>query len=119
MKYAKEEIEIFKRVLADYKELKKEIDKRIKKGYDIEELLRYIEHLNSCEITNVDLTSNFKYIDFNYCDMVCSIIECEKDNIPLKLQETVEVWNDKEDCYIIEDWLSMNEIEKTIKEGYM
>lgn len=119
MKFSNEELEIFKRVLKDYKILEKDINERIKKGYDIEELLRYIEHLSACEITNCNIKSDFKYIDFNYYDMVCSIIECEKDNIPLKLQETVEVWNDKEDCYIVEDWLSMKEIEKVIKRGVL
>ena len=97
MKYTKNEIEIFKRVIRDYKIIKRDIDKRIEKGYTIEDLCNYIEHLSACNITNVELLGEFKYIDFNYCDMCISILE--HNNVPY-LGDTIEVWNDKEDYYI-------------------
>jgi hypothetical protein len=116
VKYTKNEIEIFKRVIRDYKTIKRDIDKRIKKGYTINDLYDYIRHLNSCNITNVELEDNeiYKYIDFNYCDMCLSIYE--QDNIGLYLGETLEVWNDKE-LYYIGVYNNIREIEEILKES--
>ena len=120
MEYTLEEIEILKRVVKDYEELEKEIDKRIRKGATIDNLLDYIRHLSACDITNCELKSeisyiDYEYIDFNYCDMTCSIIQNEKDNIPLHLSNCVEVWNDKEG-YLMLETETIENIRKIIKE---
>ena len=112
MKYTKNEIEIFKRVIRDYKIIKRDIDKRIKKGYTLEDLCNYVEHLSACNITNVELLDDFKYVDFNYCDMCVSILEDTKGK-PY-LGDTIEVWNDKENYYI-GTYNNIKEIEELIK----
>lgn len=92
IKYNKEEMEILERVYNDYNIIKKDIDDRIKKGYDIENLLNYIRHLSSCSTTNINLDDDLKYVDFNYCDMCLSIYE---DKNKTYLGEDIEIWNDK------------------------
>ena len=106
--FSEKDIEIFKRVIKDYETLKKEVDDRIKKGYTLENLSDYIRHLNSCNITNVDL----KYIDFNYCDMCISIYQDNREDRPY-LGDTIEVWNDEEVGYI-GTFNNINEIKKIV-----
>lgn len=111
MDYTKTDIEIFKRVIRDYKIIKKDIDERIKKGYTIELLLDYIHHLSGCNITNVEFLDDFQYIDFNYCDMCISILQ--HGDTPY-LGDTIEVWNDKEN-YFIGTYNNVKEIEDIIE----
>ena len=113
MKYTKDEIDIFKCVIRDYKRLKEDIDEKIKNGYTIENLYDYIRHLASCDITNCDLNDDYKYIDFNYCDMCVSILK--HGNSGVYLGESLETWNDK-GCYYIGTFNSIRELEKIIKE---
>ena len=114
IKYTKDEIEVFKRVIRDYNIIKEHIDKRIKKGCTMEDLLGYIRHLSSCDITNYDLSDRaYKYIDFNYCDMCISILE--HDTSGVYLGESLEIWNDKEFDYI-GTFNNTRELEKIIKE---
>lgn len=112
IKYTDTEIEIFKRVITDYKELKKEVDDRIKKGYNYEMLLDYIRHLSSCDITNYEINN---YFDFNYCDM-CISIYSDDDGNNCYLGDIIEVWNDKE-SYYIGTFSNVNEIKKVVLEN--
>ena len=112
MKYSIQEKAIMENVIRDYNILKKDIDDKIKKGYTINDLYDYIRHLSSCNITNIDLNDDFKYIDFNYCDMCISIIQ---DNDMLYLGDTIEIWNDKE-LYYIGTFNNVRELEKILKE---
>lgn len=113
MEYTKEDLDIFKRVINDYKELKNEIDKRIAKGYTMENLLDYVRHLASCDITNYDLISDYKYIDINYCDMTVSILE---ENNKCFLGDSLEVWNNVHNYYI-GLFNSIRELESILKES--
>jgi hypothetical protein len=115
MDFTLEEIEIMKRAVKDYELLEKNINERVKQGATIEDLLYIIRHLVCCDITNCDLTSDFKYIDFNYYDMTCSIVEDKTQNIPLHLSKSVELWNDKEN-YMFADYETIDNIIKIIKE---
>ena len=109
-KYNDKEISIFRRVISDYDLLKKEIDERIEKGYNLENLHDYIRHLSSCSISSYEEN---EYIDFYYCDMLVSIYN---DNNELYLGDTIEIWND-EDMYHIEVFNNIKEIKEAIKYG--
>lgn len=101
-----EEVEILKRVVSDYKTIKRDIEDRVEKGYNFENMLDYIRHLSSCSITN----TGEDYFDFNYCDMCISIY---KDKESCYLGDTIEVWNDKELEYL-NTYNNINEIEKEL-----
>lgn len=107
-KYNDKEISIFRRVISDYDLLKKEIDERIEKGYNLENLHDYIRHLSSCSISNYEEN---EYIDFYYCDMLVSIYN---DNNELYLGDTIEIWND-EDMYYIGVFNNIKEIKEAIR----
>lgn len=128
--YTKEEIEIFKKAIKDYRIIEKDINDRIEKGYKIEDLYDYIRHLSSCNITNYNFENNCdKYFDFNYCDMCLRIYggvnytkiidrlngieNNEKDEVCC-LGDLIEVWNDKEG-YLI-DYTSIKDLEQVVKE---
>lgn len=117
MSYSKEDLEILKRSIEEYKIIKEEIDERIKGGYTLENLLDYIRHLSTCNITNYDLEDeNFKYIDFNYADLTCSILQHnDKNNDKPYLGESIEVWNDKS-YHFIGTFNNIREIEDILKE---
>ncbi len=122
MEFTLEEIDIFKRVVKDYELLEKEINDRISKGATIENLLDYIRHLSSCNITNCELKSeydtDYEYIDFNYCDMTCSIIQDTENNLPLQLSKNVEVWDDKKG-FLLDEYTTIDELKEIIeKERY-
>ena len=115
MEFTLEDIEIFKRVVKDYELLEKDINDKINKGYDISDLYDYIRHLASCYITCYeDNYDDYSCIDFNYCDMCCTICEDKTSNIKLHLSKSVDVWNDKE-LYTIGTF-EIDEIIKIIKE---
>lgn len=98
-KYNKDDIEIFKRAIKDYNELKIIIDTLIKGGYTIEDLYDFVgTKLSETDITNYEDLDDFKYIDFNYKDMCVSILK--HDNNGIYLGETIEIWNDKKFEYI-------------------
>lgn len=109
--YNKTDIEIMKRVVKDYKQLKKEIDERIKKGYKFENILDYIRHLSSCTLINVEE----EFFDFNYCDMTLSVYKDLRDNENnCYLGDSIGVWNDK-DLYHIDTFNYVEDIEKEIE----
>lgn len=108
--YNKKEIEIFKRVVEDYKKIKSEIETRINNGYTFENLVDYIRHLANCNITNYGRLEGRNYVDFNYNDMCITIIETNH----LFLNDYIEVWNDEE-TYYIGTFSSVEELENIIK----
>lgn len=108
--YNKKEIEIFKRVVRDYKQMKSEIETRINNGYTFENLVDYIRHLANCNITNYGGLEGRNYVDFNYNDMCITIIETNH----LFLNDYIEVWNDEE-TYYIGTFSSVEELENIIK----
>lgn len=101
-----EEVEILKRVVRDYKTIKKDIEDRVEKGYNFENMLDYIRHLSSCDITN----TGEDYFDFNYCDMCISVY---KDKESCYLGDIIEVWNDR-DLEYLNTYNNISEIEKEL-----
>lgn len=116
MKYNDEELEIIKRAIKDYDLLEKEINDRINKGYTISDLHDYLRHLASCDVISYeDNYEDYSYIDFNYCDMACSICEDVSCNNKLHLSKSIELWNDKE-LYVISEDADIDELKNMLKE---
>ena len=113
MIYNEHELKIFRDIINDYNTLKKEIDKRVENGYTIDSLFDYIRHLSACSINSYELDSeDFKYIDFYYGDMTCSIVQ---ENNKAYLGRSVEVWDDKNDAFLGSFYIE--EIEYIINKG--
>lgn len=106
--YTEYEIEILKRVVADYNSLAKEVREKINNGATYEDLREYIKSLDNCDLTNQEE----EYTDFNYKDMTLSIYNDEV--FGLYLGETIEVWNDKEYAYL-DCFDNVGQIEKEIE----
>lgn len=114
MKYTKEDIEIIKDAIKQYEYLDRNITHEIMSGATMKHLIHYVEdEFDDVEITNCDLKSDYKYIDFNYGNITCSIVESY--NLPTTLSRTIEVWNDK-GLYIIDDCVTIEELKKIIEE---
>ena len=109
-----EELEIFKRVVRDYRKMEKELNDRVEQGYRIQELYDYIRHLSTCYITNYHIENydDTNYIDFDYNDMCVSIYENKEGKC--YLSNDIKVWNDKEG-YLI-DYTSIKNLEQLVKE---
>ena len=105
--YTENEIEILKRVVIDYENIKNEINNKIQNGINYKDLQTYIESLDTCNFTNVCE----KYTDFNYKDMTISIYNDEND---LYLGDTIEVYNDKEIC-LLDTFNNIEEIKNEIE----
>lgn len=117
MKYTKDEIDIMKQALIEYDYLARQIKHEIKEGATMRHLLHYLQNefsQNDIEITNCDLKSTFKYIDFNYGTLNCSILE--SDTLPVTFSNYVEVWNDKATELLFEN-IKINELKKIVKES--
>ena len=116
MEYNNEELEIIKRAVEDYDLLEKEINKRIDNGDTISDLYDYLRHLASCDITYYeDNYEDYSCIDFNYCDMSCTICEDVLCGTQLHLSKSVELWNDKE-LYVISEDADIDELKNMLKE---
>lgn len=111
MKYTKKEVKIFRRVVKDYANVKKVIDKKVAQGYTWQRLYDYLWGKPCFQITNKTFSDDVDYIDFNYKDMCLSLY---KNNDIIYLGASIEVWND-EDLYCIDTFNSINDIKKVIK----
>ena len=114
MTFTKEEIEIMKQAVKEYNYISRYINYEIKNGASMEQLLEYVVDEFDADITNYDLLSDYKYIDFNYGCMNCSIIQSKE--LPTHLSDTIELWND-EDNYMITSSITIKEIKQIIKEN--
>ena len=102
MKFNDEEKKIIKNSIEDYDALKEEINDRIAEGQDIEDLYNYIRHLSCVDITNYELNDDYKYVDFNYYALTCTLLEDLSRNIETNLSNYVSIWNDKTNEVIVE-----------------
>lgn len=114
--YTKKEVKIFRRVVKDYANVKKIIDKKVAQGYTWQRLYDYLWGKPCFQITNKYFGEDVSYIDFNYKDMCLSIYRDGYDDISGKiyLGDTIEVWND-EDLYYIDTFNNIKEIKNIIK----
>lgn len=114
MSFTKEELDIMKDAIKEYEYLERNINHEIKEGASMEQLLDYINDNFNIDITNVDFEQTFKYIDFNYENINCSIVQ--SDTIPTTLCKAIEVWNDK-DLYLIFENINIDELRKIVEEN--
>ena len=115
MEYSKEDIKVFKKVVKDYKSIKKLIDSKIKEDYSMEDLYDYLRHISGVYITNYELYNDpevdNEYIDFEYGNFIATII---RDYNHIYLGETIDVY-DKMD--FIDTFNNTRELEDIIKES--
>lgn len=114
MKFSKEELDIIKEAIKEYEYLERNINHEIKEGASMEQLLDYVSNNFDIDITNCDLKSDYKYIDFNYGNINCSIIS--SNETPTTFSKSLEVWNDK-GLYIISEFVTIDELKDIVKEG--
>ena len=114
MKFNAKEIKILKNALREYDYLETNINHAIKDGHNIKLMLDYLTDNFDVDIANCDFRSDFKYIDFNYGTLSCSVLESSK--MPTTFSKYISVWND-EDMYTIVDFIHIDTLEKFIKEN--
>lgn len=112
--FSKEEIDIMKDAVKEYDFLARYINNEIKNGASMEQLLDYVETEFDDDITNYDLGSNFKYIDFIYGNISCSIVQ--NDRIPTTLCRAIGIYNMNTQEYIFEN-INIDEVKKIIEES--
>ena len=111
----KNDMEMIINGINNYQFIKEELTEKIKKGYSLEQLENYIRKLKGTEITGTSDYEDIKYLDFIY-DNVNMYIQEELDN-GIKVSERFEIYNTKEHCYIVEDFLTLKEYEDMLNES--
>lgn len=114
MNFTEEEIKIMKQGIREYNYISRYINYEIKNGASMEELLNYVVDEFDADITNYELVSDYKYIDFNYGCINCTIISTNK--VPAYLSPSIELWND-EDNYMITSSITIKEIKNIVEES--
>lgn len=100
----KRQIDIILKALKDYDFIKEEIESKIKKGYNMQELCDYLGRFKDIDITNFDKSGDYTYIDFLYKDINTYI--SYKENETINVSNTLEIYDSIKQEYIIEDWLT-------------
>lgn len=96
----------------DYNFIKEEIEQRIKKGDNLEELSSFISKFKGTEITNLEDYEEYAYLDFIYQDLnMCVCWELEKGTY---VGKTFEIFDKDNNGYVVEDFLSIEEYEKML-----
>lgn len=106
-----ENIDVCKRAIKDYKDIKLIINTLVKKGANFDFFKNFINELENANTTNVD--DDFEYIDFNYRDMTLTIIY--NDIYGIILADDIELWNDSTGEYIGQ-YNNVGELEKYVKD---
>lgn len=96
----------------DYNFIKEEIEHRIKKGDNLEELSSFISKFKGTEITNLEDYEEYAYLDFIYQDLNMSVCwDLEKGTY---VGKTFEIFDKDNNGYVVEDFLSIEEYEKML-----
>lgn len=104
-----ENIDVCKRAIKDYKDIKLIINTLVEKGANFDFFKNFINELENANTTNVD--DDFEYIDFNYRDMTLTI----SNKCGLYLADDIELWNDEMGEYIGQ-YNNVGELEKYVKD---
>ena len=108
MNFTDRQKELIKISLKDFEYIKNEINYLIEKGRNLSEILDYLREVSGIEIIHFELDNkDFRYIDFNYYNIDNSVIEDNKKG--LRVQETIEIYDNVNQEYLIEDWLTKEE----------
>ena len=105
--------EIVKKALKDYDFIKEELENKIKKGYDLNELSKFLCRFKDIEITNLEIYDDIGYLDFLYNDINTSAIY-NADKKTIKVSETMEIYDKVKYEYIVEDFLTKEEYIKML-----
>lgn len=96
----------------DYNFIKEEIEQRIKKVDNLEELSTFIVKFKGTEITNLESYEEYAYLDFIYEDVnMCVCWDLEKGTY---VGKTFEIFDKDNNGYVVEDFLSIEEYEKML-----
>lgn len=96
----------------DYNFIKEEIEQRIKKGDNLEELSSFISKFKGTEITNLEDYGQYAYLDFIYQDLNMSVCwDLEKGTY---VGKSFEIFDKDNHGYVVEDFLSIEEYEKML-----
>lgn len=107
----KRQKELVRKAIEDYNFIKEEIQYQISKGNKLEDLSKFITKFRNVEITNYDeeYTDCTRYLDFNYNNVNTFVFQ-NTDGI-IKVSNTLEIWDNIDERYIIEDWVDLAEYE--------
>ena len=104
--------ELVKKAIEDYKFIKEEIKFRISKDYNLEEISQVLVKFKGITIENLEDYENEAYLDFEY-NNINTCVSWQR-NIGTCVSDTFEIFDDKEMCYIVEDFCTIEEYEKMI-----
>ena len=108
MNFTERQKDLIKTSLKDFEYIKNKINTLIEKGRNLSEILDYLRHIKAIELTNWDLDDkDFRYIDFTYYSIDSSVIEDNEKG--LRMQETIQIYDNVNWEYLIEDWLTKEE----------
>jgi len=99
---------IVKKALEDYDFIKEELDEKIAKDYNLEDLSIYLnKYSKDVEITNLESYNDYAYLDFLYKDLnMCVMWERDKG---IRISATFEIYDKEKKEYIVEDFLTREE----------
>ena len=100
------QIDIVLEGLKNYDFITDEINNKIVKGYNLEEIADFLTRFKDIEITNFDKCNEITYLDFIYKNINTSVIKNENDKVSLKVSNVLEIYDEERQEYIIEDWLT-------------
>lgn len=98
---------IVKQALNDYDFIKEELNEKINKDYNMEDLSIFLTRFKDIEITNFDIYDDFGYLDFIYKDINTCVIWSKDAGI--RVSNTLEIYDKIKMEYIVEDFLTVDE----------
>lgn len=106
------QIKLIKKAIDDYKFIKEEIEFRISKDYNLEEISEILIRFKDITIENLEDCGEEAYLDFEY-NNINTCVAWNKDK-GIYMSNTFEIYDAKEMEYIAEDFLTIEEYEKYI-----
>lgn len=103
------QIELIKNAIEDYNFIKEEIENKIKKGYNLEEISVFLNRFKDIEITSLDSINGDSWLDFLYKDI--STCVCSTKEKGIYVGSTFEIYDKKNYEYIVEDLLTVKDYE--------
>lgn len=109
----KRQIELIKKAIEDYKFIKEEIEFRINKDYNLEEISQVLVKFKGVCIESLEeWTENEAYLDFEYNNIDTCVSWIRENGV--QVSNVFEIYDDEEKCYVVQDFLTIEEYEKLI-----
>ena len=103
-------INVIKKEIENYKFMKEELEQRITKNDTLEELSDFINKFRDTEITSLEKYEDYGYLDFLYKGV--NMCVSWKKSKGIYVSKYFEIYDSKEEEYIVEDFLTIEEYEK-------